>query len=317
MRIKMMFASLATLALLMTGCSSTGGASDSPAPDASAGAGGAGEAGSVAVEVSKLTDAITVNEDARNLLPAEIQESGILKVGGETSLPPYLFLSEGTLTGIEANLMSALGKTLGLEVEVTNTKFAAMVTGLVSKRFDVAMSDFSDTLERQKQVTFVDYTQAGQILVVAKGNPKGIKTLADLCGKSAAGPAGSLSVELAKAQSTKCVDEGKGPVDVQQYPTGAETQLALQNGRTDAMAIDYAIGTYNVQQVPDKIELTGDTFALGYHGAAVRPDDKDLQAALEAGLNGLIEDGVYQEILDQWELPQMAMDKVLINATTE
>lgn len=278
---------------------------------------GSGDGSAAPIAGLDIADGITVDEKARKLLPTDIRNSGVLKVGGETTLPPYLFLDGGNLTGIEANLMSALGKALGLKVEVTNTKFAAMVTGLVSRRFDVAMSDFSDTLERQKQVTFVDYTRAGQILVVAKGNPKGIRTLADLCGKSAAGPTGSLSVALAKEQSKKCTDEGKPAVDVQQYPTAAETQLALQNGRADALAIDYAIGSYNVQQVPDKIELTGEPFALGYHGAAVRRDDKDLQAALEAGLNGLIENGVYTKILAKWKAPQMAMGKVLINGTTE
>ncbi|MEO8925265.1 MAG: ABC transporter substrate-binding protein [Caldimonas sp.] len=262
-------------------------------------------------------DTVTVNETARKMLPASIREAGVLKVGGETSLPPYLFLDNGKLTGIEANMMLALGKALGIKIEVTNTKFAAMVAGLVSKRFDVAMSDFSDTLERQKQVTFIDYTRAGQILVVAKGNPKGIHALTDLCGKSAAGPAGSLSVALAVEQSKKCTDEGKPAVDVQQYPTGAETQLALQNGRADAMAIDYAIGSYNVQQVPDKIESVGKPFSLGYHGAAVPRNDKQLQAALEAGLNGLISNGVYLKILNKWKVPQMAMDKALINGTTE
>ncbi|WP_022884601.1 ABC transporter substrate-binding protein [Glaciibacter superstes] len=312
MRKMMVFASLATAAVLLAGCASSengssgGQASTEP-----------GNTGDVSVETSKLTDGVEVNEDASELLPESIKTSGVLKVGGETSLPPYLFLSEGTLTGVEADIMAALGKALGLKVEVTNTKFAAMVTGLVSERFDVAMSDFSDTLERQQQVTFIDYTEAGQILVVAKGNPENINSLEDLCGKSAAGPAGSLSVELAKEQSKACVDDGQPAVDVQQYPTGAETQLALQNGRTDAMAIDYAIGSYNVQQVPDKIELSGEPFALGYHGAAVRPDDKELQAALEAGLNGLIEDGVYQAILDEWGVPQMAMTEVLINGTTE
>lgn len=321
MRKKMVFASLAAVALIMSGCSATSNNSESPAPNnpsnAAPNAGGDTAGGSVQVAAADITAGVAVNDDARNLLPADIKKSGVLKVGGETSLPPYLFLEGGKLTGIESNIMSALGKSLGLEVEVTNTKFAAMVTGLASKRFDVAMSDFSDTLERQKQVTFVDYTQAGQILVVAKGNPKNIHSLEDLCGKSAAGPAGSLSVELAKQQSKKCTDAGKSAVDVQQYPTGAETQLALQNGRTDSMAIDYAIGSYNVQQVPDKIELTGEPFAKGYHGAAVRPDDKDLQNALEAGLNGLIKEGVYAKILDQWKVPQMAMDTVLINGTTE
>ena len=309
MRKKMAFASLTAAALLLSGCAS-GSAStgNSAAPKA-------GSSNGVEVVGSSLTDGIAVNNDARNLLPQSIKDAGVLKVGGETDLPPYLFLSNGKLTGVEADMVNALGQTLGLKVDITNTKFAAMVTGLVSKRFDVAMSDFSDTAEREKQVTFVDYTKSGQILVVAKGNPKNINSLDDLCGKSAAGPTGSLSVQLAKDQSKKCTDAGKAPVQVQEYPTGADTQLALQNGRVDSMAIDYAIGSYNVQQVPDKIEMAGQSFALGYHGAAVRPDQKDLQAALEAGLNSMIKDGVYKKILDQWKVPQMGMDKVMINGT--
>jgi polar amino acid transport system substrate-binding protein len=307
----MVFASLTAAALLMSGCTSAGGATGNPAPAKT------GSSSDVEVADSGLTGAVTVNNDARNLLPQSIKDSGVLKVGGETDLPPYLFLSNGKLTGVEADMVEALGKTLGLKVDVTNTKFAAMVTGLVSKRFDVAMSDFSDTVERQKQVTFVDYTKSGQILVVAKGNPKKINSLSDLCGKSAAGPTGSLSVQLAKDQSKKCTDEGKPAVQVQEYPTGADTQLALQNGRTDSMAIDYAIGSYNVQQVPDKIELSGEPFALGFHGAAVRPDEKDLQAALEAGLNSMIKEGVYKKILDQWKVPQMGLDKVMVNGTAQ
>lgn len=261
-----------------------------------------------------VLDGITKSDDAANALPKEIRDAGVLKIGGETTLPPYLYKDNGGITGIEADFMQALGKTLDIKVEVTNTAFDSMIIGLTSNRIDVAMSDFSDTLERQQQVDFVDYTQSGQQLIVVKGNPKKIKTVSDLCGLSAAGPTGSLSVDLAKRQSEKCTAEGKPPVDVQDYPSGSESQLALENGRVDAMGTDYAIAQYQVEQSKEKLETTGDIFEVGYHGAAIAKGDEELKQALTLAFQHMMDDGTYSKVLDKWGVPQMAMDQPVVNA---
>lgn len=298
-------ATAALALILVAGVAGCG--TDSQATDSRGHSGGG-------LTASDVVAGVKVDQGARDALPDDIAKSGVLKVGGETDLPPYLYRKDGEVTGIEADFMAALGKTLGVKVDITNTTFDSMVIGLTSERFDVAMSDFSDTLEREQQVDFVDYTKTGQQLIVAKGNPKDIHTVKDLCGDSAAGPTGSLSVQLAKKQSKKCLDAGKKPVDVQDYPTGAATQLALENGRTDALGTDYAIASYQVSQSPDKLQLTGKPFELGYHGAAVTKGDHELASALKKAFTSMMERGVYTKILKKWSVPQMAMKKVVINA---
>src|SRR5262249_16717068 len=145
---------------LVAGCSSDTGV----AP----GAASAGSGGHQGLAASSAVGDLKVDTAARNLLPPETRKSNVVKEGGPTDLAPYPSVNGKNLVGVEADFMTALGRTLGVKFEVTNTKFAAMVPGLQSRRIDVAMADFSDTPERQKQVTFVDYTRAGQILVVPK-----------------------------------------------------------------------------------------------------------------------------------------------------
>ncbi|HEY3686094.1 MAG TPA: ABC transporter substrate-binding protein [Streptosporangiaceae bacterium] len=295
---------------LVAGCSSDTGVAPGAAGTA-AGSGGNGLAASSAVGKLPVDDA------ARKLLPADIRKSGVVKVGGSTDVAPYLSVNGPNLVGVEADFMTAIGHTLGVKFEVGNTKFAAMVPGLQSKRFDVAMADFSDTKERQQQVTFVDYSRAGQILIVPKGNPLKLKSVPDLCGHGAAGPTGSLSVDIAMAQSKKCTDAGKPAVKVQRYPTAAESALALRSGRVDTLAIDYGIASSLVKQSGGKLQLVGGLFGKGYHGAAFRKDDTSLQKALAAAFTTIMKDGTYAKILRQWKLPQMSMDKVVTNGATE
>lgn len=290
---------------------------DSQASGGNSTGNGAADKGGNVIQGSDVVKGVQVDQKARNALPDDIRQSGVLEVGGETDLPPYLYRKNGRIVGIESDFMAALSKVLGVKVHVTNTNFDSMVIGLTSGRFDVAMSDFSDTPEREQQVDFVDYTKTGQQLIVAKGNPKDIHSVADLCGNSAAGPTGSLSVQLAQEQSKKCEAAGKDPVDVQDYPTGAATQLALENGRTDTLGTDYAIASYQVSQSPDKLELTGKPFELGYHGAAVPKDADELESALKLAFASMMEQGVYDKILKKWGVPQMAIDKVVVNAMTK
>ena len=298
---------LLTSVMALSACNSAG----AQAPAGSAAAGASTQSGLTA---SDAVGDVAPNAAAQALLPAKIKESGSLKIGGETQLPPYLYTEGDKIVGLEADFMVAIGKVLGLKPVVENTKFAAMVTGLTSNRIDVAMSDFSDTVERQKQVTFVDYTKAGQQLVVQKGNPKAIRSLADLCGTATGGPTGSLSVKVAQEQSDKCVAEGKAAVDVKQFPSGSDASLALQNKRIDSLAFDAALATQLTREKPDAVETAGDLFALGYHGAAVRKADTELQKALQAAMDSLMSDGTYTKIINKWGVDKMAMDGTEINA---
>ncbi|PJI53279.1 hypothetical protein CTI14_30785, partial [Methylobacterium radiotolerans] len=220
---------------------------------------GAAAGPDTSVSASDAVGNVQTDATARGYLPADIRDSGVLKIGGEADVPPYLYTDGGKTVGLEADFMVAISKVLGLSPQIQNTQFASMVTGLTSKRFDVAMSDFSDTPERQKQVSFIDYTKAGQQLVVQKGNPKHIQSVSDLCGTTAGGPTGSLSVKVVQDQSTKCTAAGKPAIDIKQFPSTSEANLALQNKRIDSMGIDAGIAAFLTKG--QAAEVTGGLFA--------------------------------------------------------
>lgn len=255
-----------------------------------------------------------LNPAAVAALPGDIKQKGVLTIGGETTLPPYLYRDNGGITGIEADFMQALGQALGLHIKLVNTDFGSMVIGLTSGRVDVAMSDFSDTPDREKQVTFVDYTKTGQQLVVAKGNPKKIHSVADLCGTTAGGPVGSLSLAIAQRQSAACTQAGKPAVNVQGYPTASASDLALRTGRIDTMGIDYAIAANIVKASGGKAELTGDLFESGLHGAAVKTSNTQLAKALQLAFDGISKQGIDKQIVDFYGVSQMRIDSPVINA---
>src|SRR6185437_15947044 len=90
-----------------------------------------------------------------------------------------------TVIGMDADLAKALGDVMGLKISVVNATFDSIIPGLASGKYDLGMSSFTDTKEREKTVDFVTYFIAGTSFFTKTGGPT-INTLADLCGKTVA-----------------------------------------------------------------------------------------------------------------------------------
>jgi polar amino acid transport system substrate-binding protein len=152
------------------------------------------------------TTAPTADSKAQALLPSSIKSSGTLKVAADAAYAPNEFLATNgkTVIGMDADLAKALGTVLGLKVSVQNATFNAIIPAIQDGRFDLGMSSFTDTAEREKQVNFVTYFSAGTSFYVrADGGPT-INSLADLCGQKVAVESGTTQEAAAKAQSKKC-----------------------------------------------------------------------------------------------------------------
>ena len=66
------------------------------------------------------------------------------------------------MVGLDADLAAALGQVLGLKINMINATFDTIIPGLVSGKYNLGMSSFTDTKERQKTVDFVStYYVAG------------------------------------------------------------------------------------------------------------------------------------------------------------
>src|SRR3989440_8846641 len=112
--------------------------------------------------------------------PNDLITPGTLTVGSDTTYPPLEYIDTATnkATGFDVDLITAVAKNMGLQVNVVTTKFDTLIDDLSNKRFDVVISDLSVTPERQKKVAFVPYFNAGESLLVLAGNPKNITKLA-------------------------------------------------------------------------------------------------------------------------------------------
>ncbi|MGW1786425.1 ABC transporter substrate-binding protein [Streptomyces sp. NPDC002143] len=248
-------------------------------------------------------------------LPDSIRASGTLKIAGSTTVAPYLYKDGSKAVGFERELMDALGSALGVKVQFSDAGFPTLVPGLQSKKFDVAMGDFTDTKERQQAVDFVDYTKSYQSLFVQKGNPKKLTGKGDLCGASVAAATGSISARLAEEQSATCEDAGKKAVKVLQLEDISAAMMQVKTKRADAMLIDVVIGRH-VAETGQYGEVVGEPFYPQFHGAAVRKDNTELRDALEAGFKEIIQNGSYGKILEKWGMTDLAMPAPSVNAAT-
>lgn len=298
--------------LMLAGAGMTTGAVAAPQP-------GISEVGLNvwAISSTPLTESITVDQKAREALPSAIRDAGVLRIGAITDEPPFVLIEDGELQGIDIDMMGGIARALGLKVELDKTSFDGMIPGLQSNRFDVIMGDLTDTAPREKVVSFVDYLENAQTVIVRKTETRDFSKPLNLCGYAAAAPKGSLSMKITTELSEICTAKGLKPIAIQTYPGSAPGFLALDLGRADVVPITYAIATYLVKLHPEKYTLTDNLFYKSFKGAAVLKEREDLLKALTHAFQTVIDSPNYQRVLEHWGLRKIGVDKAIVNVPGE
>ena len=288
---------MAAALLALSACSSGGGAS--PTTAASAAPSAAATAASTEPSAAPATAAAP-----SIAVPAAITTAGKLVWCVDVSYPPEeSFKADGTTAeGSDIDIANEVAKRFGVTAEIDNTSFTGIIASLVGKKCDLIISGMNDTAERAKQVAFVDYLKVGQGLLVAAGNPKGIHTLEDLSGKAVAVQLGTTNKDALDAENVKLKAASKPEIDVQTFDqdTDAFQQLAL--GRVDAYSGDSPVCAYYAALPVNagKFEVGGTPIDPAAIGIAIRKDDTELQAAVQAAIDGMYADGTMKSIVDKW-----------------
>ncbi len=201
-------------------------------------------------------------------LPEAIAEARVLNVGSDVAYAPVEFFEEGTQTvvGIDIDLCNAMAAKLGegFTCRFVNTTFDGIIPALQAKRFDIIMSALSDTEERRQAIDLIDYFNAGTSILVAKGNPLGIRSLDDLCGRTIGLQKGTIQEDYAGAQKTKCQGNGSD-LEVLTFEKDTDALLALKAGRSVADMNDFPVAAYNAKVSGDgnDFEVVGEQVEPG------------------------------------------------------
>ena len=250
-------------------------------------------------------------------LPKDLQKTKSITIASNVEYPPFEFLDTDntTVLGIDREIADGLEKQLGIGIKFENISFDAIIPGLVSGRYQMAMSAMTDNLEPQKEVDFVDYFAAGAGVMAHSEDADKYATLGDMCGTTVAIVKGTTEVAQAADQSKQCQSEGKGAINSVIFPGQNQVILALQNKRVDAVLMDSAPGAYAaskttgiVMSKPYESQPFGIVFAKG---------DSDLEKAVQQGLEAMQKSGEYQKALQKYGLESGAVTQFPINGGTQ
>jgi len=291
-----------TSLLLMSGCGSSTSDSGTPAT---------GQIPEVAIDAA-----------AAALVPDRFKEKGISIASDIPYAPMEMFDENNKVYGVDYDLAVAIGQKLGLKISFNDQDWDGIIPSLQSGLHDVIISGMNDTVERQATLDFVDYFKGGFAIVVKKGNPEGIATLTDLCGKTVAVIVSTVQGDLLRALEPQCVAAGKAPVDVMELPDDPAALSAIRAGKAVADVSDAPVAAYAAQTAGDGqyFELVKDAanpngYETVFTGIAVLKEDNDLALAIQAALQSLIDDGTYMQILKKYNVDSFAVPEATINGT--
>jgi polar amino acid transport system substrate-binding protein len=258
--------------------------------------------------------------DLGRRLPQRIRSAREIRVGSDISYAPVEFYDafapdvlerpvgepEPQVRGIDPDLATELGRKLGVRFTFVNTAFDELIPSLQASDFDLIISSMTATSERAREISFLEYFQAGTSILVPKDNPERIGSMADLCGATVTLQAGTIHEELIGAQQPDC---GARRIKARPLDSGTQVVLEVKFGRADAALADFPVAAYNakVSGEGDDFRVVGEQIDPGPYGIGVRKDDAELQTVLQEALRAIIDDGSYDRVLTKWNVTDGAL----------
>lgn len=219
-----------------------------------------------------------------------------LRIGVSPDYPPVIFERDGTILGIEADLARRVGHALERPIEFVRIPFDDLIDALEAGEVDVVMSGLAITPERAERVQFtVPYMEVGQLALIRTrdiarfGRVHTIRRAGARIGYER-GTRGERyvaeSLPFAQSFGFDSVDAGL---------------RSLRAERID----------YFVHDAPTVWQLAGSLEHPDLHGLyrpltqealawAVRRDDVQLRALLDATLSHWRREGLIEPIVQRW-----------------
>ena len=222
---------------------------------------------------------------------AHAQAGKPLRVATDATFPPMEFVENSKRTGFDIELVEAVGKVLGRPIEWVDIDFKGLVPGLVSKRFDMAVSAIYITDERKKVIDFTQPYYAGGLVVMVKEANTAIKTPADINGKKVSVQVGTKSVAYTKEKFPQ--------VQLMEVEKNQEMFNLVDIGRADA-AVTGKPAAYQYVRTRGGLKVLPEQITTEEYGMAIRKDTPDLTKAVNGALQKLKADGTYDQIVKKW-----------------
>jgi polar amino acid transport system substrate-binding protein len=262
-----------------------------------------------------------------NEVPPDVRARGTLQVATDATYAPNEFVdpNDGQIKGWDIDFAQAISTVLGLTFQVNDAEFATIIPDLGS-RYDIGISSFTPTAEREKTVDFVTYYQAGESWFTRAGGPD-ITSALDMCGRTVAVETGTTEESDAwgfmgkkpdgsaiPGDKDNCAAAGKPPIVVHSFTKQTEANADVIGGRAEIGWADQPVSDYQVQLLNGQLKISGQACSVAPYGVAF-PKGSGMIGPIQDAIKYLMDNGYYMQILKKWGVADGAIksSQVAIN----
>jgi polar amino acid transport system substrate-binding protein len=254
--------------------------------------------------VASKTTPLSTAATAATAFSANLVVAGFLTAGSYTAYPPQESVAQlnSAPAGFDIDLITAIASRMNLKIKIVSIDFQSVISNLLARNFDVAISAIIITPDLQQKVNFVPYFMGGESLLVAKGNPLKITGLQNLCGLKVAVPASTLEQKDLAMASSSCMQAKKRAIQVIVLQDQQAVLQLLLDKRVVATYQDSSLTDYAIKQHPDHFAVGGAPMDENLEGIAIRKDNTAMFKAIQAAFTTVKANGTYCSLIKKWGL---------------
>jgi glutamate transport system substrate-binding protein len=219
---------------------------------------------------------------------ARLKEAGTVTVGTKFDQPLFgLKNLEGNPEGFDVEIAKLIAGEMGIAAD--KVKFIEAVSAnrepfIQQDKVDFVVATYTINDKRKEVVDFAGpYYEAGQDIMVAKGNPEGIGGPDDLAGKKVCSVTGSTPAENIRTNYPDA--------DLTEFDVYSKCAEALKNGQVQAVTTDNVILLGLISQDEEAFELVGKPFTKEPYGIGLKKGDTEFRNFVNDTLQKAYDDG--------------------------
>ena len=227
-----------------------------------------------------------------------------ITIGQDGESPPFSFRNPGdfeTLVGLDADMARAVFACVGVPVTFKTGAWSGLIPAAMAGQIDVMWDTLLYTPERAKRLDFIAYMRSATGALVAKGNPKGITSLDDVCGLQANANLGTTQEAMLRQASAKCTASGKQPIEIitsTDMPSGLRL---LDNGRADVVLTNRFLADRRASE-SKTIEVAFSVVTDAIIAVGTAKGNPDLVKAIADGLKEIRSSGELKPIYAKYKV---------------
>jgi polar amino acid transport system substrate-binding protein len=230
-----------------------------------------------------------INCGAKNDLD-QIKTHGYITIGTSADFPPFEFLRDGKVVGIDAEIANKIAEKLGVTLRINDVSLDSLAFNLKNGFIDFVASAWSYTEERAQNVDFSEsYFTASQEIVVRKYSS--IKEPKDLAEKKVGVQLGSTGDDYTTTLRN---------MEVVRFEKCTDAIMALSNGNIDAIVMDGFAAEQVVHKNSNHLQKLPKNLTEESYSLAVKKGNTELLEVINMVLAEIKQNGEFERMVKSY-----------------